>query len=114
MFSPKYNKLVFIDFGLSQCLIQNAGELTRTPFFGSYYYTIKEMKNIFSNKNIGFVDLYYNDVHALNFTKNKKEQRQLQYNKEDYCLKKNSQVFQNHLFNIYLQFLIFERNLNEI
>ena len=39
--------------------------LSETNFFGTYYYVYEEMKKIFIDKTFGYVDLYYNDLHAL-------------------------------------------------
>lgn len=47
MFSPKFNKFVFIDFGLSKILKQNIGEKTLTYYFGTYNYVSEEMKKLF-------------------------------------------------------------------
>lgn len=38
MWSPQFNKLVFIDFGLTKTLRENVGELSETKFFGTYHY----------------------------------------------------------------------------
>jgi hypothetical protein len=39
--------------------------MTETKFFGTYHYVSEEMKKIFGIKKQKYVDLYYNDIHAL-------------------------------------------------
>lgn len=65
MWSYQFNKLVFIDFGLTKIVKENVGELTVSKYFGSYLFSIKEMQDLFFNKSVGYIDLYYNDVHTL-------------------------------------------------
>ena len=38
MFSPSFNKLVFIDFGLSTIIEERWGNKTETAFVGSFSY----------------------------------------------------------------------------
>ncbi len=44
LYSNKYEKPVFIDFGLSSVIKQELGELRETIFKGTFYYTCNEMK----------------------------------------------------------------------
>ena len=65
MWSLKFNKLVFIDYGLTKIVSQDIGELSISKYFGSYLYSLKEMQQLFYQNSVGFIDLYYNDVHTL-------------------------------------------------
>lgn len=65
MWSLKYMKPVFIDFGLSKCIKEDVGEKTLTTFFGTFGYCYEEMRKLFEESKIGFIDLYFNDVHCL-------------------------------------------------
>lgn len=65
MWSPAHQKHVFIDFGLSMFLLESLGEKNLTAYFGTYEYSSGEMKKILESENIGYVDLYYNDLYGL-------------------------------------------------
>lgn len=66
MWSEKYEKNVFVDFGLSKILRESIGEMTFTHFFGTYGFCSEEMKNLFFyEKKFDKIDLYYNDMFAL-------------------------------------------------
>ena len=65
MFSPSLKRLVFIDFGLSELVKENPGTKSWTLFSGSLNYCSKEMKSCFNKKTSNQVDLYYNDLCAL-------------------------------------------------
>ena len=65
MRSPSYNKLVFIDFGLSQFVKEDEGIKTLTKFVGSVNYCSEEMRKCFTSKKTMNIDLYFNDLYAL-------------------------------------------------
>ena len=65
MRSPAYNKLVFIDFGLSDFIQESQGEKTLTKFVGSVNYCSEEMRKCFTSKKTMNIDLYFNDLFAL-------------------------------------------------
>lgn len=69
MFSPTRNKIVFIDFGLSEIIEENCGFKTFTNFIGTPKYTSKEMRQLLAVDSLGdYVDLYYNDLVGLQTT----------------------------------------------
>lgn len=52
MLSPSYGKEVFIDFGLSRLIEENAGLKSLTTFSGSAHFCSPEMaKSLFQIKN---------------------------------------------------------------
>lgn len=65
MWSPIYNKNIFIDFGLSKIIQENVGEMTLTNFFGTFAFCSSEMKNLMGMNKVGFIDLYFNDYYCL-------------------------------------------------
>lgn len=65
LWSEEKNKLVFIDFGMSEYVSEPVGSLTYTRFFGTHSYASPEMQSLFLSGKGGMVDLFYNDVHAL-------------------------------------------------
>jgi len=65
MWSPTFNKNIFVDFGMSQFLKEDIGFNTFTKFFGTYNFCGDEMKKLFYCDNFGYVDLYYNDAEGL-------------------------------------------------
>ncbi len=70
MFSPFFNKLVFIDFGLSQLIKEERGFKTLTFFCGTPKYVHSEMLCLLSiDEILGYVDLYYNDLVCLSRVK---------------------------------------------
>ncbi len=66
--SPNFKKYVFIDFGLSNILRQTQGQKSYTKFVGTYAFCTREMQKVFSLKESGYIDLYYNDIHGLRKT----------------------------------------------
>lgn len=64
MWSNRFNKNVFVDFGLSLFLKEKIGFQTYTSFFGTFIYCSDEMKKVMTS-GFGYVDLYYNDVHCF-------------------------------------------------
>ena len=68
LFSPSLNRLVFIDFGLSRLVKETQGATSLSNFSGSYNYCSPEMKKCFAEKKSRQVDLYYNDLYALEGT----------------------------------------------
>ena len=69
MFSPKSNKIVFIDFGLSKIIREDCSFKTFTNFNGTPQYVSKEMLKLLSVDSTGdFIDLYYNDLVCLKNT----------------------------------------------
>ena len=65
MLSPERRELVFIDFNCSIMVKQKIGERTLTKFKGTVVNCSPEMFEIFTTKEYGFVDLYYNDAYGL-------------------------------------------------
>lgn len=65
MWSPKFQKNIFIDFGLTMLINEKVGQKTFTHYFGTYGYSSPEMKAIFNEASINYIDLYYNDLHGL-------------------------------------------------
>ena len=66
MLSALRNKIVFIDFGLSDMIKQICGNKTFTNFVGTAPYVSKEMLQLLSIDSTGdFIDLYYNDLIGL-------------------------------------------------
>lgn len=69
MFSPRNNKIVFIDFGLSKVIREDCSYKTLTNFSGTPQYVSKEMLKLLSFDSVGdFIDLYYNDLVCLKNT----------------------------------------------
>lgn len=52
MWSTKYNKNVFVDFGLAKLLKEKVGMKTLTYFFGTYEWCSDEMKKIMKNSRM--------------------------------------------------------------
>jgi serine/threonine protein kinase len=67
MFSPSFNKLVFIDFGCCRILSQPIGFKTKTAFVGTKTHCSYEMELTYNRDPI-HVDLYYNDMYGLSKT----------------------------------------------
>ena len=65
MRSPTFNKLVFIDFGFSRFVREEAGEKTLIKFYGSPTYCSNEMRRCFTSKKPAEIDLFYNDLVCL-------------------------------------------------
>jgi len=66
MYSPTYQKAVFIDYGFSQILEEDIGKKTYTAFQGTAGYVSSEMLKLFSvDEKKDYIDLYYNDLVAL-------------------------------------------------
>jgi serine/threonine protein kinase len=66
VFSQSANKPVFIDFGFSSVIKENAGYKKLTHFKGSPGFCSGEMLNLLSvNSRRDYVDLYYNDLYSL-------------------------------------------------
>ena len=65
MFSRHFNKIIFIDFGLSEITNAVIGCKKLVSFKGTLDYCCPEMATIFSLDEKQFVDLYYNDVYCL-------------------------------------------------
>lgn len=69
IFSPSLNRLVFIDFGLSQSHQQPVGYMKMESGKGSLHYCCDDMKKLMlANNAAGYVDMYYNDIWAFNKT----------------------------------------------
>lgn len=66
MWSPQFQKNVFLDFGLSRLLKETMGSKTVTTFSGTYRFCCDEMKNLFGTGKSALVDLYFNDIYGLN------------------------------------------------
>lgn len=69
MWSPAYEKLVFVDYGLSRCVKEPLGQKSRVSYFGTFQFSSAEMLALFDQNCAGFVDLYYNDIHAMKVMK---------------------------------------------
>lgn len=66
MFSPKFQKPVFIDFGFSEAIAEGLGYKKFVQFRGSPAYCCDEMTAILGLRNTQkYIDVYYNDLHAL-------------------------------------------------
>lgn len=65
MFSRELNKAVFIDFGLSAIVAEQVGHLYLTEFVGNVNYCSRQMMKCFLEDKKMEVDLFYNDLHAL-------------------------------------------------
>lgn len=70
MYSPALKKLVFIDFGFSEYTSSKIGYMKESVAKGSFHYCSEEMKNLLiSDKQKGYIDVYYNDYYGLKKTK---------------------------------------------
>lgn len=67
LLSPSRRELVFCDFGISGFVRQPPGWRTLTAREGTREYMSPEMKSIWS-RQVGWVDMYHNDMHALQIT----------------------------------------------
>ena len=65
MYSPHFDRPVFIDFGLSTIISENIGTKSETYYVGSINYWSPEMGKCFVKKKKMLVDLYYNDLYCL-------------------------------------------------
>ena len=66
MYSPTFEKLVFIDFGFSETIELEPGYKASTTFKGTPEYASKQWLALFSvEEKHGYVDLYYNDLVGL-------------------------------------------------
>jgi serine/threonine protein kinase len=65
MFSPTFDKYVFIDFGISEYRNEPQGQLSFTGFGGTHAYCMSEMKKLFKSQSDGWVNLYTNDEYGL-------------------------------------------------
>lgn len=68
MYSPSYDRPVFIDFGLSRIISENIGETTLTNYVGTVDYWSPEMGKCYLEKKALHIDLYYNDLYGLEKT----------------------------------------------
>ena len=59
--SEEKNKMVFLDFGFTQFILEKIGQKTFTSFIGSYYYCSSDMKKAYFLQKYTSVDLYEND-----------------------------------------------------
>ena len=64
MFSPTYQKLVFIDYGFSEIIEEEVGFKTLTRFHGTAQFASREMVALFAKGNDAkdSIDLYFNDL----------------------------------------------------
>ena len=65
MYSPSFQKEVFIDFNCSTVVKEDIGVKSYTSFRGTIGCCSKEMEKLLYSENMGFIDLYYNDVFGL-------------------------------------------------
>ena len=65
MWSPFFQKFVFIDFGLSNIIKEEVGFKTFTSFSGTVRFSSEEMKKLYVLQEKGYVDLYHNDAVSL-------------------------------------------------
>ena len=65
MMSPTFQKLVFIDFGLSTFIKEKIGKKKLTFYVGTAEYWSPEMTQCFIQKKSSKIDLYYNDFFGL-------------------------------------------------
>ena len=65
MLSPTFQRLVFIDYGLSKFIKERIGEKSLTHFIGSISFCSDEMACCFWKKKDSRIDLYYNDLFCL-------------------------------------------------
>lgn len=65
MFSPTFNKYVFVDFGLSKIIKNPIGFETLTVFSGTLKYSSSQMRKTYLCQSPLYVDLYYNDAICL-------------------------------------------------
>ena len=68
IYSPYFDRPVFIDFGLSTIISENIGTKSETSYVGSINFWSPEMGKCFVEKKKMLVDLYYNDLHCLQNT----------------------------------------------
>jgi serine/threonine protein kinase len=69
LFSPHFQKAVFIDFGLSEVIVEPLGFKTLVQFRGSPAYCSEEMSHLLGEYSINdYVDAYHNDLHGLEKT----------------------------------------------
>ena len=68
MYSPDYDRPVFIDFGLSRLVEEDIGFKTITNYVGTIDYWSPEMGKCFREKKQMLIDLYYNDLYGLEKT----------------------------------------------
>lgn len=70
MFSSIQKQIVFIDFGFSLLVAEEAGYKTLSTYHGTFNFISKEMAKLFGRQKEenGFVDLYYNDLVGLQKT----------------------------------------------
>lgn len=66
--SRRLKKFVFLDFGFTKYISENLGFKTYTKFEGTYKYSSDELRKMYLLRNCSYVDLYYNDLHALQET----------------------------------------------
>ncbi len=67
-FSPNFDDLIFLDFGLTRIIKERAGEKTMTAFMGTYLYVSSAMKTLIHGGKSP-IDLYHNDKCCLVKTK---------------------------------------------
>lgn len=65
MYSPSYEKNVFIDFGISELLPYFLGSQVLSMFKGTYEYSSEDMKKLIPKKKPELIDLYKNDTEML-------------------------------------------------
>jgi len=65
MFSPKKQRYVLIDFGLSNIIHETVGFKSLISFSGNLQYCSQEMVELFQENQKKFIDIYYNDLVCL-------------------------------------------------
>lgn len=68
MFSPTYEKAVFIDFGLSELVHIQVGQKMLVSFRGTLSLCSNDMIAAFATSEKNMIDPYYNDVCCLQGT----------------------------------------------
>jgi len=69
MYSQKFQKAIFIDYGFSNILQEEKGYKTLTSFQGTPNYVSKEMlKLLKEGEGKIFIDLYFNDLTGVERT----------------------------------------------
>ena len=65
MFSQITQQLVLIDFDFSKLVAEEVGFKSLSSFAGSVRYCSPQMIRVYSSKVKCYIDLYYNDMHAI-------------------------------------------------
>lgn len=63
--SSTFQKLVFLDFGMTEIIDVSQGYKKLITFRGTYNYCSAEMKKFYHLKVASFVDTYWNDLHCF-------------------------------------------------